>query len=77
MKRTNKMIPYTRELDKFCKVGMAQHLATHRLSAHGALVDGDFIGAGIDVDDTGREAISEARCEMWWYRIRFVQNNVR
>jgi hypothetical protein len=66
------MIPYTRELDEFCKVGMALHLTTHRLAAHAALVDGDFFCAGIDVDDPRREAIPETSCEMGWHGICFI-----
>ena len=77
MKRTDEMIPYTCELDELCKVGMAQHLATHRLAAYATLVNGDFFGAGIYVDGPGREAIPKACREMWRYGIRFVQDDVR
>ena len=71
------MIPYTRELDEFCKVGVAQHLATHRLAAHATLIDGDLFCVGIDVDDPRREAIAETSRKKRWHRIFIVQNDVR
>jgi hypothetical protein len=70
------MISYTRELDKFCKVGVSQHLATHRLAAYTDPIDGDFFGACIYVDDPGCEAILETGCKLGWYGICFVQNDV-
>ena len=63
------MISYTRELDELCKVGVPQHLTTHRLAAYTTLVNGDFFGARIYVDDSGREAVAEARRKVWWYGI--------
>ena len=71
------MIPYTRELDEFCKVGVAQHLATHRLAAHAALIDRDFFCVGIDVDDPRREAIAETSRKKGRHGIFIVQNDVR
>lgn len=50
-KRTDKMVPYACELDEFCKVGVAQHLTTHRLATYTALIDRHFFCAGIDGDD--------------------------
>ena len=70
------MIPYSREPDVLGKVGMAQHLPTHRFATYTTLIDRDFLGAGIHFDHPGREAIPEACCEMGWYRICVVQNDV-
>ena len=70
------MISYTRELDKFCKVGVAQHLTTHRLATYAVLIDSYFFGVGIYVDDPGCEAILETGCKVGWYGICFVQNDV-
>jgi hypothetical protein len=71
------MISYTRELDKICKVGVAQHLTTHRLATYTVLIDSDFFCAGIYVDDPGCEAVLETGCKVGWYGICFVQNDVR
>jgi hypothetical protein len=71
------MISYTRELDEFCKVGVAQHLTTHGLAAYTVLIDSDFFCAGIYVDDPGCKAILETGCKVGWYGICFVQNDVR
>lgn len=71
------MISYTRELDKICEVGVAQHLTTHRIAAYTVRIDSDFFCAGIYVDDPGCEAILETVCKVGWYGICFVQNDVR
>jgi hypothetical protein len=63
------MISHTREFDELCEVGVPQHLATHRLAAYAAPVDGDFFGARIYVDDSGREAVLETRRKVWWHGI--------
>lgn len=71
------MIPYTRKLDESCKVGVAQHLTTHRLAAYTALINRDLFCAGIDVDDPRRKAIPETTRKMRWHGKCFVQNDVR
>jgi hypothetical protein len=71
------MIPYTRELDVLGEVGMAQYLPTHRFASYTAFIDRDFLGPGIHFDHPGRETVLEACCEVWWYRVCVVQNDVR
>lgn len=71
------MIPYTGELDILGKVGMAQHLPTHRFASYTTFIDRDLLGARVYFDHPGREAVPEACCEVWWYRIIVVQNDVR
>lgn len=70
------MISYTRKFDKFCKVGVAQHLTTHRVAAYTVLIDSDFFCVGIYCDNPRCEAILETRCKVGWYGICIVQNNV-
>lgn len=71
------MISYAPELDEFCKVGVTQHLTTHRLASYTVLIDRDSFSAGIHIYDPRCEAILEASCKMGWYGICFIQNNVR
>jgi hypothetical protein len=71
------MIPYTGELHVFSEVGVAQHLPTHRFASYTTFIDRDFLGAGVHFDHPGGEAVPEASCEVWWYRIYVVQNDVR
>lgn len=63
------MISYTRQLDELCKVGVPQHLTAHSLAADTALVYRDLFGSRIYIDDSGREAVTEARRKVWWYWI--------
>jgi hypothetical protein len=61
---TEEEIPDSTQLDRVRKLGMPQHFPVDAVFANVMLVDRDFFGPWVNLDDAGREAFLELFSEV-------------